>query len=328
MTIKEVAEMAGVSPAAVSRYMNGGSISEEKSEKIREVIEKTGYRPNPMAQTMRTGKGGQIGVIVPKLYSDSVSQIMDGISDRLREKNFMTMLGVTEGKKERELRYLTTMQNSQVDGIILMGTTMSPLLRDAITGSGKPVVVTGQDFEGIPCVYHDDFNAVKDLTGRMIERGRKKLVFIGATEEDEAAGRNRRLGCLAAWKEAGFNPERLRCAVSEFNSEGGARCMQELLMADPDIDGVICATDRIALGAMQVIQKTGRKIPDDISIAGVGDSWADTLVTPNLTSVHLYFRQCGVTAADILLRLIEDNTEGSTVTQTKLEYTIVERGSI
>ena len=75
MTIKEVAQLAGVSPAAVSRYLNGGSISPEKRERVRKAIEETGYRPNPMAQTMRTGRINQVGIIVPRLYSDSVSQI-------------------------------------------------------------------------------------------------------------------------------------------------------------------------------------------------------------------------------------------------------------
>lgn len=143
MTIKEVARLAGVSPAAVSRYMNGGSISVEKSEKIKAVIEQTGYRPNPSAQVMRTGRGGQIGIIVPKVYSDSVSQILDGVSARLGEKNYMVILGTTGGDRDKEIRYIESMQNSQVAGIILMGTVMTPRLRDAIAGSEKPVVVTG-----------------------------------------------------------------------------------------------------------------------------------------------------------------------------------------
>ena len=92
MTIKEVARLAGVSPAAVSRYLNGGSISPEKSERVKKAIEETGYRPNPMAQTMRTGRINQVGVIVPRLYSDSVSQITAGASCKLFEHGYMTLL--------------------------------------------------------------------------------------------------------------------------------------------------------------------------------------------------------------------------------------------
>ena len=168
MTIKEVAALAGVSPAAVSRYMNGGSISEEKRERIRAVIERTGYRPNPAAQTMRTGRCDEIGVIVPKIDSDSVSAIVAGISEGLKDKNYMVVLGSTAGVREEEIRYLSAMQSSNVAGIILMGTVMTPFLKDAIAASEKPVVVTGQNFEGVPSVFHDDFNAVKELMNRMM----------------------------------------------------------------------------------------------------------------------------------------------------------------
>ena len=85
MTIKEVARMAGVSPAAVSRYFNGGSLGKDKQLRIRNVVEKTGFRPNPLAQTMRTGRSGQIGVIVPKIQSDSVTRILKGISCAMEE---------------------------------------------------------------------------------------------------------------------------------------------------------------------------------------------------------------------------------------------------
>ena len=120
MTIKEVAQLAGVSSAAVSRYINGGSLSDQKREKIRKAIELTGYRPNLMARSMRTGRGGQVGVIVPKIHSDSVSAVMAGISNTLAEAGYMTLLGNAELSDEKEIRYLELMQNNQVAGIILM----------------------------------------------------------------------------------------------------------------------------------------------------------------------------------------------------------------
>ena len=139
MTIKEVAQLAGVSPAAVSRYLNGGSISPEKRERVRKAIEETGYRPNPMAQTMRTGRINQVGVIVPRLYSDSVSQITAGASCTLFEQGYMTLLGCTEHDPDTELRYMQVMQESQVAGIILMGAEMTPKMKEMIRSSRVPV---------------------------------------------------------------------------------------------------------------------------------------------------------------------------------------------
>lgn len=326
-TIKDVANLAGVSPAAVSRYMNDGSLSEEKRAKIREAIRKTGYRPNLMAQSMRTGRGGQIGVIVPKIHSDSVSQIMAGISDALTERNYLTMLGSSEGSRDMELRYLENMQNNQVAGIILMGVVMTPALSDAIRSSSVPVVITGQNFAGLPCVYHNDAGAMEELTRRMIRKGRDHVVYIGVSDRDVAAGLNRHSGVLRAWKEAGLPEENLHFEEVSFDAAEGKECMERLLK-HRNFNGVLCATDAIALGAMKAIHEAGLRIPEDISIAGLGDSWAGTYVQPALTTAHLYYRQCGREAASMLLRMIGDSSRSMVVTQTMLEYTIVERESL
>ena len=203
MTIKEVAQLAGVSSAAVSRYINGGSLSDQKREKIRKAIELTGYRPNLMARSMRTGRGGQVGVIVPKIHSDSVSAVMAGISDTLAEAGYMTLLGNAELSDEKEIRYLELMQNNQVAGIILMAGSMTPEKEALISEMRIPVVITGQNFEGMPCVYHNDYYAAATLAEHMIARGRKKIAYIGVTERDLSAGLARRLGVQLALREAG-----------------------------------------------------------------------------------------------------------------------------
>lgn len=328
MTIKEVAQQAGVSPASVSRYLNGGPLSNDKKETIRKVIEETGYEPDPMAQTMRTGRGEQIGIIVPQIDSESSALIIAGISERLRERNFLTILGCTDQDRDRELRYLHSMQNNQIAGIILMGSNMTPELREAIETSSKPVVITGQNFIDMPCVYHDDYGAVKALTERIIARGRRHILFMSATEEDPAAGKARRNGFIAAIREAGLDVREVMVETeADFTPQSGAAAMRTALMENPEIDGVVCATDLMALGAMIAIQDTGRKIPNNVSIAGVGDSWVDDLAEPALTTAHLYYKQCGEVAAEMLLDLI-DQGEDAPIVQKRLEYTIVDRDSI
>ena len=128
MTISDIAKMAGVSSAAVSRYLNGGPLSEQKREAIREVVEKTGYRPDVAAQTLRTGRVNQIGVIAPSISSQSVGQITAGIASELDQQNYLILLGNTELDEQRELGYLTAMQRNHVAGIILLGCYYSPQL--------------------------------------------------------------------------------------------------------------------------------------------------------------------------------------------------------
>ncbi|MDO5131484.1 MAG: LacI family DNA-binding transcriptional regulator [Eubacteriales bacterium] len=328
MTIKEVAQLAGVSPAAVSRYLNGGSISEEKRARVRRAIEETGYRPNPMAQTMRTGRINQVGVIVPRIHSDSVSRITAGAAQELFKQNYMTVLGCTENSTETELRYLEIMQENQVSGILLMGTILTEEIAQALRTCRVPVVVTGQNFEGLTCVCHDDFHAVRDLTNLLIARGRRRIAMISAPEEDVAAGLNRRRGAEQALLDAGLDVAAMPREISTFDAKGGKAAMSRLLDRCPDLDGVVCATDTIAMGAICALREAGRSIPGDVSIVGVGDSWVDTVSTPALTTARFFYRQCGEVAAKLLLEMIDADAPADHIRQIRLNYRIVERGSV
>ncbi len=328
MTIKEVAEIAGVSASAVSRYFNGGPLSEDKRKKILKAVKQTGFSPSVSAKIMRTGKSGQIGVIVPHIHSDSFSHIMSGIADRLKETEYIIILGCTDGDREREIEYINAMERNNVEGIILMGTVMTPALKSAIEGCPVPLVVTGQNFPGIPCIYHDDFNAMRELTERMLKKGRRNIAYIGVTEEDEAAGRDRRRGVEAAVNSFEGGKIQFERVVAEFSSESGRLMMEKLLKGGKRPDGVICASDFIALGAMSAIKEAGLGIPEDVSIAGIGDSWADVITRPQLTSVHLYFKQCGTVAVETLINMIDNKGTSIPVRQTMLGYDIMERESL
>ena len=244
MTISDIAKMAGVSSAAVSRYLNGGPLSEQKREAIREVVEKTGYRPDAAAQTLRTGRVNQIGVIAPSISSQSVGQITAGIASELDQQNYLILLGNTELDEQRELGYLTAMQRNHVAGIILLGSYYTPQLAQALKNCRVPVVVTGQRFQDVACVYNDDRTAARELAQRMLDHGRRRIVYIGGTERDDATGVQRREGVQDALNAAGLNGEQMpRICCNAFTMEEGQRCMQELLVRCPDLDGVVCVTD-------------------------------------------------------------------------------------
>lgn len=329
MTISDIAKMAGVSSAAVSRYLNGGSLSEEKRAAIHQVVEQTGYRPDAAAQTLRTGRVNQIGVITPSISSQSVGLVTAGISDVLDTSRYLLLLANTDVQEQRELSYLTAMQRNRVAGIILMGTVCTPAHAEAFAACRTPLVITGQRFAGFSCVYNDDRLAMKELTERMLARGRRRLVYIGGPEKDLAAGLARRQGVQDALNAAGLDGEHLpRISCQGFTLENGAQCMKELLARCPDLDGVLCATDTLALGAFRVLKDLDRRIGEDIGLAGVGDSWADTVVQPALSTVHFYQKQVGVEAARMLLQMIEDREGECPVRQISLGYQIVERGSL
>lgn len=328
MTISDIAKMAGVSSAAVSRYLNGGSLSAEKRAAIHAVVEQTGYRPDAAAQTLRTGKVNQIGVITPNISSQSVGLVTAGIAGELDTSRYLMILANTDVQEQRELSYLAAMQRNHVAGVILMGTVCTPAHVQAFKALHTPLVVTGQHFADVSCVYNDDRNAMRELCECMLRHGRRRIVYIGGPEKDIAVGLDRRLGVQQALNAAGLDGEHMpRINCSAFTLENGAQCMKELLSRCPDLDGVLCATDTLALGALSVLKTCGRHIGQDTGLAGVGDNWADTVVEPKLSTVHFYQKQVGVEAARMLLRLIEERDKDTPLRQVALGYTIMERGS-
>lgn len=330
MTISDIAKMAGVSSAAVSRYLNGGPLSEQKRAVIQAVVEKTGYSPDTAAQTLRTGKVRQVGVIVPSISSQSVGQITSGIAAELGASRYLMLLADTELDGQMELEYLTALQRNHVAGIILLGYDSSPQLCKALKDCRVPVVVTGQRFADLPCVYNDDRSAARDLTRKMLEHGRKNIVYIGGSEQDAATGIARRQGVQDALREAGLNADGLpRAYCAAFSMEEGHRCMEELLARCPQLDGVVCVTDTVAFGALRVLRDAGRRVGEDVGLAGIGDNWAGKVVEPGLTTIRFYQRQVGQEAARMLLQSLEHTgPDAAPVRQTTLGYTLVERGSL
>lgn len=329
MTISDIAKMAGVSSAAVSRYMNGGSLSEEKRAVIREVIEKTGYAPDIAAQTLRTGRVNQIGVIVPKINSVAISQIASGIAGELDESRYMMLLGNTGGTAQKELDYLESMQRSRVAGIIMMSAGVTQAHLRAFKKCRVPLVILAQHVPEMPCVCHDGRGATRALTERMLAHGRRRIAFIGVPDANVSDGYERRMGVQEALQAAGQPPEEMLVRTGRFDPESGRRCMKELLEACPELDGVVCASDTIAAGAYQALREAGRSVPEQVSLAGIGDSWISRMLEPKLTSVHLYQSEMGAEAARMLLQMIERTPEREgPVRQLTLGFTVAEGGSI
>ncbi|MBS6882771.1 Catabolite control protein [uncultured Butyricicoccus sp.] len=309
MTIAEIAQRAGVSKAAVSRYLNNGYISSEKREAIRRVIEETGYIPSQQAQTLRTGKSRMIGVIVPRIDSEAVSRVVAGISRIFEEQGYRLLLANTENRMDKELEYLEVFRTGNVDGVLLVATILSPAHRKAVQACSVPVVLLGQQMDGVTCVYHDDRGAAYAVTRLMLQGGRKKLGYIGVTQRDRAAGASRRAGFLDALHEAGLEETASRMEQSDFSIDGGYAAAERMLQRAIDVDGIFCATDSIAIGAMNRLEQYGRRVPEDVALAGIGHSRLGELIRPRLTTAHYYYQTSGEEAAKDLIEMIEQGMD-------------------
>lgn len=325
MTISEIAKLAGVSSAAVSRYFNNGYVGDEKREAIKRVVEETGYRPSLQAQTLRTKRTKTVGVIVPRIDSSSVGRVVAGITSVLEENGYRLLLAVSEQSSKKELEYLALFDDKQVDGVILLATILNAALKKKVKQMSVPVVLAGQHLQGCNCVYHDDYHAMYDVTKLVMSKGCINFCYIGVTNRDRAVGAERFRGFQDALATANMPVLEENAETGEFTIESGYEKMGELYRKHPDVDAVICATDKIAVGAMRYLKEQNKSIGEDVLLAGQGDSILAANVSPALTTIHYYYEVSGEKSAQMLLELIEKGTIA--IREIKLGYELVEHES-
>lgn len=308
-TMREVAELAGVSSAAVSRYLNDGYVSSEKAERIKQAIEQTGYVRSNQARALRTGSTKLIGVIVPKINSESVSRITAGISQVLERRGYQMLLANTDNVAERELEYLDLFQNHPVDGIVLVATMISDAHRRAIDACRVPIVLIGQNVEGVACVYHDDYEAAYELGRALAGRVAGKIGYVGVTEDDRAAGYDRRRGLQTGLVAAGVELDPVLIRFGNFTLDSGYSAARELLEAEPELGFIACATDTMAAGALRAIDEVRGAGEGAHRVSGFGDNAFLRALTGGIPTVHYGYLTSGLEATSMLLDAV-DGTEG------------------
>lgn len=322
MNIAEIAKLAGVSNAAVSRYFNHGYISDEKREAIRKVVEETGYQPSMQAQTLRTRKTRMVGVIVPKIASVSIGRVVEGMLSVLNAGGYQALLAVTQNDPKKELEYLSAFQVKQVDGVVLIATVLTPEHKRALKKMEVPTVIVGQQLSGHNCVYHDDYHASFELTERVLEKERRNLGYIGAIRQDRAVGEERYRGYRDAVCGAGLEACAGQYATASFTVASGYEKAGELLERYPKLDSLICATDTMAAGVMQYLSEHGVRVPEQILVAGQGDSDIGRVLSPPLLTVHYSYEESGELAVRMLMEMLDQGKD--VPRETRLGYRIVD----
>ena len=325
MDINEIARLAGVSRATVSRYLNNGYVSQEKRDLISKVIKETGYVPSQSAKQLRTGKTNLIGVVIPKIYSQSVSRMVAGITEALEETDYQILLANTNNNPEAEVKYLQLIgERNRADGLIFLATVITAEHLALLKAMPMPVVILGQQLDGYNCVYHDDYHAAFEVTKLALKKG-SKPAYLGVREDDVAAGTMRHRGFLDACHAAGIEPSPDAYVTGDFTVESGYLCCEKVLDAGLDIDTVVCASDDIAYGAITCLREYGHNVPEEVQVTGIGDSELSRILMPSVTSVHLFYKTSGRKAAKMLLETMD--VEHSAPCQIKMGYEVYGRSS-
>lgn len=325
MDINEIARLAGVSRATVSRYLNDGYVSQEKRQLISRVIKETGYVPSQSAQQLRTGKTNLIGVVIPKINSQSVARMVAGITEGFIGTNYHTLLSNTNNDPSEEIRCLCAFaERPRIDGAILLATVITDEHIQALKALTVPVVILGQHLDGFSCVYHNDYRATFDVT-RLALREAKHPAYIGVRDDDVAAGVRRHQGFIDACHSMKVEPSPQTQLTGDFSVESGYLCCEQIMDTDPRTDSIVCATDSMAFGALACLREYGHRVPEEVQVAGIGDSELSQIISPSLTSAHLFYKTSGLEATKMLLQAMDEGDE--IPRQLKMGYEVYARNS-
>lgn len=310
-TIKDVAKIAGVSSAMVSRYLNDGYVAAEKRPLIAAAIMECGYRPSQQARNLRRGRSKLVGVVVPRINSESVARITAGVEQGLSAAGYQMLLANTDNDPQLELDYLELFAAYPVDGLILVGTTVDQAHKDFFERCQVPAVVVGQRYEGVSCVLQDDFGAARSLAAKLAAaKPGARFAYLAVDPQDEAVGVSRLRGFkegLAEWG-ASLDPTYIkRC---EFSSESGLQVTRQLLdeaaAAKTNIDYICCSTDLIAAGALCAVGERGlHQGKSAITVTGFGDNQVVSMLTGGIPTVHFTYRTSGKKSAEMLIEQLE-----------------------
>ena len=303
LTIVDIAKMAGVGSTTVSRYFNGGNLKKETREKIKKIVEEYNYTPNTFAKALKGTDSKIIGVIVPCLHSYVSSNTLKYIDKSLKENNYETLIMNANFDEEKQLDYIRKLARMNVDGIILLPTTMSKSYESTIKSIDVPVVLLGQEGEYTYSVEYNDFNAARDLANFVLACGHRKIAYLGVGEEDIAVCYYRKLGFMTTLEKYNLSP--VDVLITNFGMEDSYRLTNENIDKLKKATCLICATDNLAYGAIKALEENGLNIGTDYSVAAFGDYASSALLKSPLTTIKFDLEDAAKKTVEMLLNVIK-----------------------
>lgn len=329
-TLRDVADAAGVHAGTASRALNPATrnlVNPDTARRVQRAADALGYRPNPIARSLKTARSGTIGVILPDLTNPLFPPIVRGIDDVLGPAGYSALIVNTDNDADRERRLVDSLRSRQVEGLIVATARAQHPLLTELHEQGVKIVQVNRRVRGadIPCVTPDDANGVTAAVEHLSELGHRRVLHI-AGPQSTSTGIARARAFTAAVRDLGLHDDSELIVPCELWSEDeGARALRSALDSGVQFSAVVAGNDLIALGCYDVFAERGMTCPDDVSVVGFNDMPFLDKLSPPLTTVRVPHHQIGVEAARMLLESInEPNRPARSVL---LPLSLVVRGS-
>jgi len=327
-TLADVAQLSGLSITTVSMVLTNRPntrLSEEASERVRAAAAKLNYRPNPAARGLRMGKTRTVGFISDEVtITRYASAMIRGLLEEAEVRDHTVLISESGRRQDRILQAMELMIDRQADGIVfgLMGAKRIELPE---LSTDVPIVTTNATTTaGHPCVLPDEYSAGHNAVRHLVERGHRRIAFIGRSEsllnlDISATVGARYAGMDDAMAEAGLTFAH-QVAGSIWEPDLGYRGMLEIIDA-ASVTAVVTANDRVAFGVYQAAAERGLRIPADVSVISFDDEYLASYLRPQLTTMQIPYLEMGRLAMDLVL-------DGDPPAQTLVPMPLQERGSV
>ena len=312
-SIKDVAKMAGVSIATVSRVLNDiDVVNEDTKEKVLNAIKELGYRPNIIARSLKTQRTKTIGILIPDISSQFYPEIVRGAEDVANIYDYNVILCNSDFDVEKEKEYLRVLREKMVDGVIYMSSSLNDEILDLINELDlKTILVETKDSQGLfPSVTIDNVKATYEGTKYLIERGLKKLAFIGVDSSTTNAWGERYIGFEKALKEAKISVDKNLVHFDTLKVKSGIEGAEQFVDSKKKFEAIVCASDEIAMGAINTLRENGIKVPEDVSVIGFNNNYAASIFYPKITTISQPSYDMGSVAMRMLIKLLNKKELG------------------
>lgn len=322
VTIKDVAKIAGVSPATVSRIINNTKpVSDNVRKRVEEAIERTGFRPNTIARSLILKKSLTIGVLITDISNRYYSEMVRGIENKAYENGYAIMLCDSNYDFDMEMKYLNLMREKYVDGVIISTKAAASRFGDFLKSSDLAAVFTNRKDDDYYTVSVDNYGMTYKAVEYLIKSGHRNIGCIYAHLEDLASGLDRFEGYKKAMSDYDMVRNTKIEVAADFSIDSGYDSMKRILETGEKITAVFASSDEMAIGAMTAIQDFGLVVPDDISVIGFDDIHYSAYVRPGLTTVHQPIYDTGTRSVEVLLDIINNReTDKKTILESEIKH--------
>jgi LacI family transcriptional regulator len=334
VSIKDIAMQAGVVPSTVSLVLNGKSkqmrISDELAQKIRAIAEKTGYKPNQTAVSLRTGRSNILGLIVEDISNVFFASLAKVIEDEVNSLGYKILYCSTDNNDKKGSELVNVLLHRQVDGFLITPSTGMMEEVKKLVALKKPVVLMDRYFPELSSSYVlvDNFYGVQQGIEHLVEKGRRRIAFItNDLAQNQMQERERAFRETLKKHDLSMNENQVLRLPYEIKRDDAVATITAYLRSSPHLDAVFFATNYLGVFGLESVQQLGFVIPQDLAMVCFDDHALFRLMAPGITCIRQPIEAIASTAVDFLLRQFADTVPPVKQLQELKKPTLIIRGS-